>query len=91
MDLDSNNIKGHSLLALERYSDVTRHMIEFDITSDNLPEGRRGERHRRFLTDAEYVDLRNRQKRREIKIRRYAHVTEGNIIYERKSKKTNRT
>jgi hypothetical protein len=90
MDLDSNNIQGHPLVSLERYRDSTRHMIEFDVMRDDTPFERTGQRMRLFLSDDGYTDALERQNHRQIKIRRYAHVMGGNIIYERKKKKRRR-
>lgn len=42
---------GHDLLAVERYHDDTRHMIEFLVFTD-CPMGSAGQYIRRFLTEA---------------------------------------
>ena len=35
-------VGGHSILALERFMDETRHMIIFDVLSWKSPRGRKG-------------------------------------------------
>ena len=47
-------ITGHDLLAVERYHDDTRHMIEFLVFTD-CPLGAAGQYIRRFLTEAGYA------------------------------------
>lgn len=42
-------ITGHDLLAVERFQDDTRHMIEFLVLSGGCPLGERGQYIRRFL------------------------------------------
>ena len=47
-------VGGHSILALERFMDETRHMIIFDVLSWKSPVGEKGERLRLFLSDMGY-------------------------------------
>ena len=47
-------VGGHSILALERFMDETRHMIIFDVLSWKSPVGEKGERLRLFLSDVGY-------------------------------------
>ena len=42
-------VGGHSILALERFMDETRHMIIFDVLSWKSPVGEKGERLRLSL------------------------------------------
>ena len=49
-------VGGHSILALERFMDETRHMIIFDVLSWKSPVGEKGERLRLFLSDVGYLD-----------------------------------
>ena len=46
-------ITGHDLLAVERFRDSTRHMIEFLVLAD-CPMGKPGEYVRRFLAEDGY-------------------------------------
>ena len=48
-------VGGHSILALERFMDETRHMIIFDVLSWKSPVGEKGERLRLFLSDMGYA------------------------------------
>ena len=50
-------VGGHSILALERFMDETRHMIIFDVLSWKSPVGEKGERLRLFLSDVGYTPL----------------------------------
>lgn len=78
-------IGGHSILALERFMDDTRHMIIFDVLSWKSPVGEKGERLRLFLSDVGYAKAQASEKRGEIKIRKHAAVIEGHILPDRKS------
>ncbi len=72
-DISARELKGHNILAVERFSDNTRWMIE-------CLDHQTGDEMRLFLTDEAYQTALERQKRREIKIKRYAHVVEGHIL-----------
>ena len=80
----SGMVHGHDLLALERFMDSTRHMIEFDVLSRESPVGDKGNRERIFLLEEGYAKALASQKRGEIKIRRHARVIEGHLVYDRK-------
>lgn len=79
-----NTIQGHDLLALERFMDNTRHMIEFDVLSWESPVGDKGTRERVFLSDEGYKKAQASEQRGEIKIRKHARVIEGHLLYDRK-------
>ena len=70
-------VGGHSILALERFMDETRHMIIFDVLSWKSPVGEKGERLRLFLSDVGYAKAQASERRGEIKIRKHADVIEG--------------
>ena len=55
-------VGGHSILALERFMDETRHMIIFDVLSWKSPVGEKGERLRLFLSDVGYAKAPPRQR-----------------------------
>ena len=74
-------VGGHSILALERFMDETRHMIIF------APVGEKGERLRLFLSDVGYAKAQASEKRGEIKIRKHAAVIEGHILPDRKKRR----
>ena len=52
---------GHSYMDLNRFAEDTRHMIIFDVLTDDSPVGWKGERTRIFLTEEGYQkSLQNR-------------------------------
>ena len=84
LDISAKEMKGHDILAVERFQDNTRYMIEFEIQEDNSPYGSPGDEVRLFLNESGYRDARAKEKRREIKIKRYAHISEGHILIPKK-------
>lgn len=79
-DYRARECKGHRILAVERFADVTRWMVEFIVLAEDNPQGRPGDRVRFFLDDAGYRRMLAAQRRHQIQIKRYAHVVEGHII-----------
>lgn len=49
-------IPGHDLLAVERFRDDTRHMIEFEVLKDDNLIALRGETARLFLNERGYAE-----------------------------------
>ena len=78
-DILARELKGHNILAVERFQDNIRWMVEFSILRP-CSYGSPGDEMRLFLTEDGYQAALVSQKRREIKIKRYAHVIEGHII-----------
>jgi len=78
------SVQGHDLLALERFMDGTRHMIEFDVLTHDSPVGEKGEKMRLFLSDEGYEKALATEKRGDIKICKHAHIMEGHILYDKK-------
>ncbi len=82
-DISARELKGHNILAVERFRDNTRWMIEFSVLrpctygspGDEMRVSHRGRLSGRLT----------HQQRREIKIKKCAHVIEGRVLYERKS------
>ncbi len=73
--------EGHDLLAVERFMDNTRHMIEYEIPAfDRL-------RRCLFLTDDGYAKAVDTEKCGEIKIIIHAAVIEGHILYDKKKRR----
>ena len=72
-------ITGHDLLAVERYHDDTRHMIEFLVLAD-CPMGKAGQYIRRFLNEADYSAALDAQRQGYISIRRHGNIIEGHIL-----------
>ena len=79
-DSSARELKGHDILAVERFQDNTRWMIEFSILRPRTAYGDPGDEMRLFLTEDGYQAALVSQKRREIKIKRYARVIEGHIL-----------
>ena len=75
-DISARELKGHNILAVERFQDNTRWMIEFSVQRP-CSYGSPGDEMRLFLTEDGYQAALVSQKRREIKIKRYARVIEG--------------
>ena len=79
-DISARELKGHNILAVERFQDSTRWMIEFAVRKPHTPYGSPGDEVRLFLTEDGYQAALLSQQRREIKIKRYARVIEGHIL-----------
>ena len=71
-DIPIRELKGHDILAVERFRDSTRRMIEFVVRKQGNPYGSPGDEMRLFLSEADY---------------RTAHIIEGHILYDRKKSK----
>lgn len=80
-------LKGHDILAVERFQDGTSRMIEFVVRKRKNPYGSPGDEMRLFLTESEYQKALESQNRQEIRIKRYAHIIEGHILYEKKKRR----
>ena len=82
----AEKLAGHDIMALERFDPDTRHMIVFDVLSDESPMGYKGERMRLFLTDQGYQKARENHGKGFIKIRNHAKVIAGNLRYDAKDR-----
>ena len=81
-------IFGHSLLAVERFRDSTRHMVIYDVLDHRaVPFGDKGKRYRQFLTDGSYAAVREAERRGYLRIRQHAAVIEGHILPDQKPRK----
>ena len=89
-DISARELKGHNILAVERFRDETRWMIEFSVRKPRTPYGSPGDEVRLFLTEDGYGAALASQQRREIKIKRYARVIEGHILDFKPKKKHRR-
>ena len=76
-DISARELKGHNILAVERFQDSTRWMIEFAVRKPRSPYGSPGDEVRLFLTEDGYRQALDAQRGQQIKIKRYAHVVEG--------------
>ena len=79
-DIAARELKGHNILAVERFQDNTRWMLEFSVQHTRTAYGSPGDEMRLFLTEDGYQAALASQQRREIKIKRYARVVEGHIL-----------
>ena len=78
-DISARELKGHNILAVERFQDNTRRMIEFSVLR-SCAYGSPGDEVRLFLTEDGYRQALDAQRSQQIKIKRYAHVVEGHIL-----------
>ena len=78
-DISARELKGHNILAVERFQDNTRRMIEFSVLR-SCTYGSPGDEMRLFLTEDGYQAALQSQQHREIKIKRYARVVEGHMM-----------
>ena len=74
---------GHEYMDLARFAENTRHMIIFDVLTNDSPVGWKGERTRLFLTEAGYQKSLENQKKGHIKILSHARVHQGHLHYDR--------
>ena len=85
-DISARELKGHNILAVERFRDNTRWMIEFSVLRP-CTYGSPGDEMRLFLTEDGYQTALLSQQRREIKIKKCAHVVEGHVLYVKKKRR----
>ena len=69
-DIAARELKGHNILAVERFWDSTCWMIEFTVLRPTA-YGEPSDEMRLFLTEDGYQSALQSQQRREIKIKRY--------------------
>ena len=86
-DISARELKGHNILAVERFQDSTRWMVEFAVRKPRTPYGSPGDEVRLFLTEDSYQAALLSQQRREIKIKKCAHVIEGHVLYVKKKRR----
>ena len=86
-DISARELKGHNILAVERFQDNTRWMVEFAVRKPRTPYGSPGDEVRLFLTEDGYQAALLSQQRREIKIKKCAHVVEGHVLYVKKKRR----
>lgn len=77
--------KGHEYLDLNRFADDTRHMIIFDVKSDDSPWGYKGDRMRLYLNDAGYKKATDLEEEGVIRIKSHAKVISGHLRYDDRS------
>ena len=83
----AEQLKGHDIMALERFDPEVRHMVIFDVLSGDSPVGDKGDRMRLFLTDAGYGKFKDRKEKGEIKIQNHARAAPGgHLHYDRRDR-----
>ena len=82
----AEKLKGHDIMALERFDPEVKHMIVFDVLSVDSPVGEKGDRMRLFLTEAGYRKFLDSQERGEVKLKNHAKVSGGNLHYDRRDR-----
>lgn len=82
----AQNYPGHDYMDLNRFAPDTRHMVIFDVLSDESTIGYKGERTRLFLTDTGYEKALNSQEKGHIKILSHARVLSGKLYYDHKDR-----
>lgn len=82
----AERLKGHDIMALERFDPEVKHMIVFDVLSVDSPVGDKGDKMRLFLTDAGYQKFLDSQERGEVKLKNHAKVSGGHLHYDRRDR-----
>ncbi len=77
----AEQLKGHDVMALERFDPEVRHMVIFEVLLGDSFVGDKGDRMRLFLTDAGYQKFQDRQKKGEIKIQEHMKVASDGHLY----------
>ena len=77
----AKKLKGHDIMALERFDPEVRHMVVFDVLSVDSTVGDKGDRMRLFLTVEGYRKFRDSEERGEIKIQNHAKVAPGGYLH----------
>lgn len=77
----AEQLKGHDIMALERFDPETRHMVIFEVLSGDSSVGKKGDRMRLFLTDDGYRKFQERQENGEIKIQEHLKVAPDGCLY----------
>lgn len=76
--------QGHTYMDLVRFDEATKHMIIFDVLTNESLVGWKGERNRLYLSEAGYQKALDNQKAGNIKIISHANVARGNLYYDRR-------
>ena len=82
----AEKLKGHDIMALERFDPEVCHMIVFDVLSWDSTIGDKGDKMRLFLTEAGYQKALENQEKGHIKIRNHAKVAAGHLHYDRRDR-----
>lgn len=77
----AEQLKGHDIMALERFDPEVRHMVVFEVLSSGSFVGDKGDRMRLFLTDVGYEKFQGSQEKGEIKIQEHLKVAPDGYLY----------
>ncbi len=83
----AEQLKGHDIMALERFDPEVRHMVVFEVLSEDSSTGEKGDRVRLFLTDIGYKKFQGRQEEGEIKIQDHVKVLPGGYLQNKSGEK----
>ena len=76
-------LKGHDIMALERFDPEVRDMVVFEVLSGDSFVGDKGDRMRLFLTETGYRKFQDRQEKGEIKIEDHMKVApDGHLLHD---------
>ena len=75
-DISARELKGHNILAVERFWDDTRWMIEFSVLRPSAAYGSLGEEMRLFLTEDGYQAALQSQQGRVFAVKTMKYTTE---------------
>lgn len=78
----AEKLAGHDIMDIMRFADDTRHMVVFDVLSDESTIGFKGDKTRVFLTEQGYQRTLENQALGYIKILNHAKVYQGHLIYD---------
>lgn len=73
------DIRGHELKGTERFLPEVRHMVLFEILTQDSPVGHPGEHYRYFLSEEGYKHVKEHEKDGEIRIYYHAAVSGGKL------------
>lgn len=82
-------VTGDDLLAVARFRDDTRHMVEFLVLAE-CPLGREGQYIRRFLSEDGYASVLEAQRGGRVRVYQHAGIIEGHIIPAKPKKRRGR-
>lgn len=81
----AEKLKGHDIMALERFDPEVKHMIVFDVLSYDAPVGDKGDKMRLFLTETGYQKFVRSQEQGQVKLKNHARVSGGHLHYDRRN------
>ena len=77
----TNYVKGDAIFCDKRFREGTGYMVEFLIREGLEAFGKKGEYHRRFLTEEEYQNLLLLEKEGKLRIKRQAQTQGASLCY----------